>query len=112
MDLMLKTGETPLADWRAIYLGANPTLDKECESRVEAGAEAVVRILAKGEPVYGINTGFGKLASARIEVGDLVTLQRNLVLSHCAGVGEPLPISIVRLMMALKIASLAQGLPA
>jgi histidine ammonia-lyase len=109
MDLMLKTGETPLADWRAIYLGANPTLDKECESRVEAGAEAVVRILAKGEPVYGINTGFGKLASARIEVGDLVTLQRNLVLSHCAGVGEPLPISIVRLMMALKIASLAQG---
>jgi histidine ammonia-lyase len=109
MDLMLKAGEISLADWRAIYRGANPTLDKDCESRVEAGAAAVVRIVAKGEPVYGINTGFGKLASARIEDADLVTLQRNLVLSHCAGVGEPLPISIVRLMMALKIASLAQG---
>src|SRR5277367_5572383 len=109
MDLMLKVGEVSLAEWRAIYCGANPTLDEGCVPRVEACAEAVARIVARGEPVYGINTGFGKLASVRIEAADLVTLQRNLVLSHCAGVGEPLPISIVRLMMALKIASLAQG---
>ncbi len=65
--------------------------------------------MAKGEPVYGINTGFGKLASVRIASADLETLQRNIVLSHAAGVGEPTPAPIVRLMMALKLASLAQG---
>ena len=56
-----------------------------------------------------MNTGFGKLASVRIEAGDLATLQRNIVLSHAAGVGAPSPPGIVRLMMALKLASLAQG---
>ncbi len=70
---------------------------------------AVVRIVAKGEPVYGVNTGFGKLASVQIAVEDLETLQRNLVLSHAAGVGEAAPVPVVRLMMALKLASLAQG---
>ena len=63
----------------------------------------------KGEPVYGINTGFGKLASVRIGTADLATLQRNIVLSHAAGVGEPLAGPVVRLVMALKLASLAQG---
>ncbi|NEL27704.1 MAG: aromatic amino acid lyase, partial [Xanthomonas perforans] len=62
-----------------------------------------------GEPVYGVNTGFGKLASVRIEREDLQTLQRNIVLSHAAGVGEPTPVPVVRLMMALKLTSLAQG---
>ena len=69
----------------------------------------VEAILGKGEPVYGINTGFGKLASVRIERDDLERLQRNIVLSHAAGVGEPLPDRVVRLVMALKIASLSQG---
>ncbi|WP_160320935.1 aromatic amino acid lyase, partial [Xanthomonas phaseoli] len=54
-------------------------------------------------------TGFGKLASVRIEREDLQTLQRNIVLSHAAGVGEPTPVPVVRLMMALKLTSLAQG---
>ena len=66
-------------------------------------------MVAAGAPVYGVNTGFGKLASVRIDAPDLATLQRNLVLSHCAGVGDPLPVQVTRLMMALKIASLAQG---
>ena len=66
-------------------------------------------ILARGEPVYGINTGFGRLASIRIEPADLATLQRNIVLSHAAGVGEPMPAPLVRLMLALKLASLGQG---
>ncbi len=77
--------------------------------RSRRSAAAVARIVAKGEPVYGINTGFGKLASVRIAAADLETLQRNIVLSHAAGVGEPMPVAIVRLMMALKLASLAQG---
>jgi histidine ammonia-lyase len=105
----LHPGRVPLADWRAIYRGAAGRLDPACWPAVAASAEAVQRILAKGEPVYGINTGFGKLASVRIEAGDLATLQRNIVLSHSVGVGEPTPVPVVRLMMALKLASLAQG---
>jgi histidine ammonia-lyase len=69
----------------------------------------VERILARSEPVYGLNTGFGKLASVRIEAADLERLQRNIVLSHAAGVGPDTPVAIVRLMIALKLASLAQG---
>src|SRR5271165_3253146 len=78
-------------------------------SGVSAGADAVQRILGRGEPVYGINTGFGKLAGVRIEPGDLTQLQRNIVLSHAAGVGDPAPDAVTRLMMALKLGSLAQG---
>jgi histidine ammonia-lyase len=107
--LVLKPGEATLADWRAIYRGSTPKLDDSCRPLIRASADAVARIVAKGEPVYGINTGFGKLASVRIEAADLETLQRNIVLSHSAGVGQPMPVSVVRLMMALKLASLAQG---
>jgi histidine ammonia-lyase len=69
----------------------------------------VSRIVEAGEPVYGINTGFGKLATVLIDAADLQILQRNIVLSHAAGVGEPLPVSITRLMTALKVGSLGQG---
>jgi histidine ammonia-lyase len=108
-ELVLKPGSATLADWRAVYRGAVPKLDESCKPRVRASADAVARIVAKGEPVYGINTGFGKLASVRIEAADLATLQKNIVLSHAAGVGEPMREKIARLMMALKLASLAQG---
>ncbi len=108
-ELVLKPGNATLADWRAIYRGATPALDPACKAAIEASAKAVERIVAKGEPVYGINTGFGKLASVRIPAADLETLQRNIVLSHAAGVGEPMPVAVARLMMALKMASLAQG---
>ena len=105
----LRPGHVTLAQWRDIFRGAAPTLDPACAAAVAAGALAVERIVGKGEPVYGINTGFGKLASVRIPAGDLETLQRNIVLSHCAGVGEASPVAVTRLMMALKLASLAQG---
>ncbi|WP_168076635.1 histidine ammonia-lyase [Caulobacter sp. SSI4214] len=108
-SLVLIPGATPLADWKAIYRGATPRLAPEAWPAIAASAAAVARILAKGEPVYGINTGFGKLASVRIGDADLETLQRNIVLSHAAGVGAPSPVPVVRLMMALKLASLAQG---
>jgi len=107
--IVLKPGDVTLADWRAIYRGAVPKLDASCRAAVERGAQAVSRIVSKGAPVYGINTGFGKLASVRIETADLARLQRNIVLSHSAGVGEPLQVSITRLMMALKLASLGHG---
>ncbi|WP_033075402.1 histidine ammonia-lyase [Sphingopyxis sp. MWB1] len=108
-EILLSPGAVTLADWRAIYRGAALRLDPASAPRIAESAAAVERILAKGAPVYGINTGFGKLASVRIDDADLATLQRNIVLSHAAGTGTPSPIPIVRLMMALKLASLAQG---
>ncbi|MBO9713447.1 histidine ammonia-lyase [Sphingomonas sp.] len=107
--LPLLPGRATLADWRAIYRGATAVLDPGCAEAVAASAAAVEAILARHEPVYGINTGFGKLASVKIGDADLETLQRNIVLSHAAGVGEPVPVPVVRLMVGLKLASLAQG---
>jgi histidine ammonia-lyase len=109
LTIHLRAGEASLKDWRAIYRGAPASLDLSHDAAIAASAAAVARIVARGEPVYGINTGFGKLASVRIDAADLAALQRNIVLSHAAGVGEPLSVPITRLMMALKIASLGQG---
>ena len=109
MTILLAPGAVSLAAWRAIHEGAGVTLGPGCRAAIDAGAHAVARIVARGEPVYGINTGFGKLASMRIDDANLATLQRNLVLSHAAGVGAAVPRALVRLLMALKLASLAQG---
>ncbi|MEO8104272.1 MAG: histidine ammonia-lyase [Betaproteobacteria bacterium] len=84
-------------------------LEDSAWSAIRAGAATVERIVAKGDPAYGINTGFGKLANTHIPAGQLEALQRNLVLSHSAGVGEPLADQVVRLILILKIASLARG---
>jgi len=108
-DIVMEPGAVTLAQWRDIYRGAIPRLDQAAAPQIAASAAAVERIIQKGEPVYGINTGFGKLASVRIGDADLAKLQRNIVLSHAAGTGAPSPVPIVRLMMALKLASLAQG---
>ena len=107
--MKLTPGEMNLAQWRAIYQGEAIELDEAALPAIQAGADAVAEILSRHEPVYGINTGFGKLASVRIADDDLATLQRNLVLSHAAGVGEPMPIPVARLMLALKMGSLGQG---
>ncbi|RYY47546.1 MAG: histidine ammonia-lyase [Sphingomonadales bacterium] len=107
--MLLTPGQVPYAAWRDIYRGEDVRLDRACRPAIAESAAAVARILSRGEPVYGINTGFGKLASVRIDDADLATLQRNIVLSHAAGVGEPMPAPITRLMMALKLASLARG---
>jgi histidine ammonia-lyase len=98
-----------LSAWRALARGAELTLSPTVLTRVDEGAAVVAAIVKKGEAVYGINTGFGKLANVRIADRDLETLQRNLVLSHAAGVGDLVPSRIARLMMALKLASLGRG---
>ena len=107
--MILTPGTISYDQWLAIYHGAPFTLDPACRPGIAQSAAAVARIVARGAPVYGINTGFGKLASVRIAPDDLATLQRNIVLSHAAGVGDPMPVPVARLMMALKLASLAQG---
>jgi histidine ammonia-lyase len=102
-------GHVTLADWRAIAGGTAVHLDASALPAVAASAAAVDAMVARGEPIYGVNTGFGKLVSVRIEAEDLARLQRNIVLSHAAGVGAPMARRSVRLMMALKLASLARG---
>lgn len=108
-QVSIRPGAVTFSEWRAIARGARFSLDPSALPAVIAGADAVARIVARGEPVYGVNTGFGKLASVRIQADDIATLQRNLVISHSVGVGEPVSGAIVRLMIALKIASLARG---
>jgi histidine ammonia-lyase len=107
--MILRAGDVSLTQWRAIYRGAPAALDPAMLPGVQASADTVAAIVDKGAPVYGINTGFGKLATVRIAKEDLEILQRNLVLSHAAGTGEPMPVPIARLMMVLKFCSLAQG---
>ena len=108
-SVALTPGQVSLGTWRAILHGAVPTLDGSCRPGIRASADAVAAILARGEAVYGINTGFGRLAAIRIGDADLAALQRNIVLSHAAGLGEAMPAPVVRLMLALKLGSLAQG---
>ncbi|WP_203330657.1 histidine ammonia-lyase [Rhodovastum atsumiense] len=107
--MTLRPGQVPLGDWRAIWQGVPAALDPACRPAVEAAAATVDKVVTADAPVYGVNTGFGRLASVRIAPGELAALQRNIVLSHAAGVGPPLPAPVVRLVLALKIASLGQG---
>ncbi|MEM8682541.1 MAG: histidine ammonia-lyase [Pseudomonadota bacterium] len=84
-------------------------LDSGHDDGIDRSAAAVEEMRDLRKPIYGINTGFGKLAQTRISDGDLHTLQRNLILSHCCGTGALLDDRCVRLIMALKISSLGQG---
>ena len=87
----------------------NVNLDISLKDSVEKAAN-IVEASAKGNlPVYGVNTGFGKLANKVIPQEDRKKLQKNLVLSHCSGVGEPLEEDVTRLMMILKMISLSLG---
>ncbi len=84
-------------------------LDPRCRGAIRASAEMVRRATEGDAPVYGVNTGFGKLATQRIAREDLALLQLKLLRSHAVGVGEPLPQRVVRLILLLKAASLARG---
>ncbi len=110
MSRTIKAGHMPLDVWQSIYrYGASIKLDASAKPACEKSASIVKTAAAGADPVYGVNTGFGKLARIQISVEDTAKLQRNLILSHCCGVGEPTPEPIARLMMALKINSLGRG---
>ncbi|MDH3666515.1 MAG: histidine ammonia-lyase [Paracoccaceae bacterium] len=110
MTLTLTPGAVELSDLAQVYwAGEVVALDPSARPAVEAAAARVEAAASGGDPVYGVNTGFGKLAHVRIPPRDTAQLQRNLILSHCAGVGAPLPARIVRMTMALKLLSLGRG---
>ena len=94
---------------RQLWNGADASLDDASMQRVAAAAASVDRIVASGETVYGVNTGFGLLASTRIPDDRLAELQTNLILSHSAGLGDPLSRQVTRLMILLKLLGLGRG---
>lgn len=98
-----------LATLRRLWQGEAASLDDASMQRVAASAAAVDRIVAGGETVYGVNTGFGLLANTRIPNDRLAELQTNLILSHSAGLGDPLPRHVTRLMIVLKLLGLGRG---
>lgn len=107
---ILHPGATTLAQLERLYRTEAPaTLAPSARAGVEAAAARIAAAAAGGDAVYGVNTGFGKLASLKIAAKDTATLQRNLILSHCCGVGDPMPRAVARLMMALKLLSLGRG---
>ena len=108
--MALRAGELRAADVRALLRGnAALALDPAAKPAVDRAAEVVAAIADQDVSVYGVNTGFGKLAQTRIPREKLADLQRNLVISHACGVGVPLPREVVRLVIALKLNSLARG---
>lgn len=107
--IVLKPGAVTLAELRRVWGGAPVSLDEGAWAGVEASAAEIGRIVESGRTVYGVNTGFGLLAQTRIPADRLEELQRNLILSHSAGLGDPLDPRIVRLMMVLKAIGLGRG---
>ncbi|VTU15539.1 Histidine ammonia-lyase [Variovorax sp. PBL-H6] len=108
--LLLTPGEVELAALRRVHAGrVQLALDPAARVGLLAAQATVRGIVDSGEVVYGINTGFGKLAQTIIPHERLAELQRNLVLSHSAGTGAPLPDGVVRLVLATKAVSLARG---
>ena len=103
-------GQLSLRRLRAIRRGGvRVTLDPTVLAGIDAGAEAVAAVVRAGNAVYGVNTGFGRLAQTRIPDDQLERLQQNLVLSHSTGTGAPLDDTTVRLILALKVNSLGRG---
>ena len=107
--IALDGGKLSLEQVEAIADGARCRLSPTAARAVRSSREVVDRAVAAGEQVYGINTGFGHLARVRIDDDRLDDLQRNLVRSHSAGVGTPLPERVVRAILALRANCLARG---
>lgn len=108
--LTIHPGKMTLDDLRiVISKPVTVALDKRSHSAIEKSVATVNKIIAEDKTAYGINTGFGLLANTRIATEDLQSLQRSIVMSHAAGVGDPLDDDLVRLIMVLKINSLARG---
>ena len=108
MTVILTPGLTTLAQLQDIWSG-NKAAVLHTSSHAGILAAAEIKASEGSAAIYGVNTGFGKLASVKIAAKDVTTLQRNLILSHCCGVGDALDVPTTRLMMALKLLSLGRG---
>ncbi|MGH2393089.1 MAG: aromatic amino acid lyase, partial [Candidatus Limnocylindria bacterium] len=110
-SLQLTGRDLTVEDVLAVARGMRPVeVDATARERMAASRAVIDRVVASGETVYGVTTGFGDLADVRISPQQTATLQRNLVRSHAAGVGEPLPEEVVRAMLVLRVNALAVGL--
>ncbi|WP_299695064.1 histidine ammonia-lyase [uncultured Tateyamaria sp.] len=108
--LTLTPGQVTLADLERVFRDEVAVrLDPGCHAGILRAADRIAEAARGGQAVYGVNTGFGKLASVKIAAKDTATLQRNLILSHCCGVGAAIPRAQARLMMVLKLLSLGRG---
>jgi histidine ammonia-lyase len=107
--VILNPENVSLGQLRQLWSGAEARLDDGSLKRIAEAAASVERIVAGGGTVYGVNTGFGLLANTRIPDGRLAELQTNLILSHSAGLGDPLPRHVTRLMIVLKLLGLGRG---
>jgi histidine ammonia-lyase len=108
--MLVRPGQLTLEQLQSIHQGVETlSFPADAGEAIRASARVVQRAAEGDSPVYGVNTGFGKLANQRISASQLDTLQLNLIRSHSVGVGEPLAPAVVRLMLALKAASLARG---
>ena len=96
--MLLRPGQLSLEELQAVHAGVQPLLmDPAALPAIQASADVVRRAAEGTAAVYGVNTGFGKLASTRISEADLAKLQQNLIRSHSVGVGEPLSAPVLRL---------------
>ena len=103
-------GQVGLAQLERIFRQGLPVrLADSARPGIQRAASHIAVAALGGAAVYGVNTGFGKLASVKIAPEDTETLQKNLILSHCCGVGDPMPEDVTRLMMVLKLLSLGRG---
>jgi len=108
--IMRGAGEFSLMDLRRIYETPTVlTLDNSSAEGIVAARQTVTELIERGDTAYGINTGFGLMANTHIAAADVEILQKNLVLSHATGTGKPLSDGVVRLVLAMKASSLAQG---
>jgi len=108
--LTLAPGYVTLDDLAEIFWDeASVHLDPSCHPAIELAHDRIAQAVAGTDAVYGVNTGFGKLASVQIASEDTATLQRNLILSHCCGVGPAISRRHTRLLIALKLLSLGRG---
>ncbi len=105
-----QAGKLTLAQLRSVWCEpVQMSLDDEALGCIRGSQQTLTRALSGEQPVYGINTGFGLLANVRIADEEFAQLQKNLILSHCVGVGDPLDDRVVRLAMVLKVLGLSQG---
>jgi histidine ammonia-lyase len=110
MNLPLTPGTLTLPTLRRVWREpVQLQLDPASHAAIDAAAATVGRVISEGRTVYGVNTGFGLLARQKISPNELELLQRSIVLSHAAGVGEPMTEAQVRLLLVLKINSLSLG---